>query len=138
MRPLPFLLLLLTTPAAAAGLDVTVTGARGATGEVGCALYATEAGFPTDAAPATQLWQPARPEGVTCRFEGLRPGRYAVAVSHDLNGNRRTDTNFLGIPTEDWGVSNNIRPTLRAPRFSEAAVEVPEGPATRIEIRLGR
>lgn len=44
MRPLPFLLLLLATPAATARLDVTVTGARGATGEVGRALHASEAG----------------------------------------------------------------------------------------------
>lgn len=89
-------------------------------------------------ARATQLWLPASPDGVQCRFENLPPGRYAVAVSHDINGNRRTDTNLFGIPTEDWGVSNNVRPTLRAPRFDEAAVQVPEGNPTTIEVRLGR
>ena len=30
-------------------------------------------------------------------------------------------TSFLGVPTEAWGVSGNLRPSLRAPRFSEAA-----------------
>ncbi|MGK7867613.1 DUF2141 domain-containing protein [Falsiroseomonas sp. E2-1-a20] len=140
---LPATLLLLAAGAGSSGLRaaelrVAVTGATSTTGQVGCALYAGEAGFPTDAASAIQLWQPANPAGVTCRFENLRPGSYAVAASHDVNGNRRTDTNFFGIPTEDWGVSNNVRPTLRAPRFNEAAVQVPDGAPVAIEIRLGR
>lgn len=50
-----------------------------------------------------------------------RAGTYAIALTHDLNGNRRTDTDFLGRPTEDWGVSRGARPLLRAPRFDEAA-----------------
>lgn len=138
-RPLlPAMLLLVATGAGAAELRVAVTGARSAAGQIGCALYPGERGFPMDAASAVQLWQPADPNGVMCRFEGLRPGSYAVAVSHDLNANRRTDTNLLGIPTEDWGVSNNVRPTLRAPRFEEAAVQVTDGAPVAIEIRLGR
>ncbi len=137
-RLLPATLLLVAAQAHAAELRVTVTGARGTEGQVGCALHPSAEGFPMDAARATQLWLPASPAGVECRFTNLAPGRYAVAVSHDLNGNRRTDTNFLGIPTEDWGVSNNVRPTLRAPRFEEAAVQVAEGAPTTIEIRLGR
>jgi len=130
--------LLATAQAAAAELQVNVTGIRSATGQVGCALYASERGFPMEPAVAAQRWLPADPAGVQCRFEALAPGVYAVAVSHDLNGNRRTDTNLVGLPTEDWGVSNNIRPSLRAPRFEEAAVQVAAEPLRIIEVRLGR
>lgn len=140
MRP-PILValgLLAAAPAAAAELLVNVTGIRSAEGQVGCALHAPGSGFPMDPATAVQLWLPADPAGVRCRFANIAPGTYAVAVSHDLNSNRRTDTNLLGMPTEDWGVSNNVRPTLRAPRFEEAAVQVPDGPARAIEVRLGR
>jgi len=31
----------------------------------------------------------------------------------------------LGAAIEPWGVSNNVRPSLRAPRFDEAAFKVP-------------
>ena len=65
-------------------------------------------------------------------------GTYAVAASHDANGNGRTDTNWVGIPTEAWGVSNNVRPRLRAPRFEEAAFELPETKSLRLQIRLAR
>jgi len=34
-------------------------------------------------------------------------GRYAVALYHDENGNREFDTDFLGIPTEGYGFSQN-------------------------------
>jgi uncharacterized protein (DUF2141 family) len=120
-------------PGWAAELVVEVSGVRSDRGRVGCALFAAEAGFPMETAVARLDWQPARPAGTTCRFTGLAPGLYALAVSHDLNGNGKTDTNFLGIPTEDWGVSNNVRPSMRAPRFKEAAFQVGDG-TTRIAV----
>jgi len=50
------------------------------------------------------------------------PGVYAVAVHHDANSNGKVDANFLGIPKEGYGVSNDPRPRFRAPRFDEARV----------------
>lgn len=72
---------------------------------------------------------------LTCVFERLTHGTYAVAVAHDLNGNRKTDRNFLGMPKEAWGVSNNARPSLRAPRFQEAVVQLSENLTIAIEVR---
>ncbi len=132
-------LLAAATPATAAELVVSVTNIRAATGSIGCLLFNAEQGFPGDpAAAVARLALPASGAAVTCRFAGIAPGTYAVGVSHDANGNGRIDTNMFGIPTEDWGVSNNIRPGMRAPRFDESALQVPEGPARGIEIRLGR
>ena len=128
---------MLAGPAGAAELRVQVSGICSAEGQIGCALFAEASGFPGEGATVRRVL-PADPKGVECRFEGLAPGSYAVAVLHDLNGNGRNDTNFLGIPTEDWGVSNNVRPTLRAPRFEEAAVQVKEGPAVVIAVTVGR
>jgi len=127
----------LASPGAqAADLIVAVRGVADARGEIGCALYGSESGFPANPAQATAQWHKAQSPGVDCRFEGVAPGVYAVAVSHDLNGNRKTDTNFLGMPTEAWGVSNNARPGLRAPSFAEAAFRLDDGAAQTIEIRV--
>lgn len=117
-------LLLWTVPALAGSLEIRVTGIVTDKGEGGCALYNGPDGFPMDPSKAIQQWQPANPSGVVCRFDGLAPGTYAVALSHDLNGNRRTDSNFIGLPKESWGVTNNRRPSMRAPRFEEAAVAI--------------
>ncbi len=115
-------------PAAWAFTDVVVRvgGIQPPLGQVGCSLFAEASGFPMDNARAQQQWLPAPGDGVTCQFRGLAPGRYAVSVGHDLNGNRRVDTNLFGMPTEQWGVSNNARPALRAPRFEEAVFTVPD------------
>ena len=34
---------------------------------------------------------------------------YTVVVYHDENGNEEFDKNFLGIPKESYGFSNNVR-----------------------------
>jgi uncharacterized protein (DUF2141 family) len=125
-----------SAPAADADVVVVVTGIRSAAGEVGCALFPNARGFPLDLSGAVQQWHAVQLSGVTCRFEGVKPGTYAVAVTHDLNGNHRTDRNFFGIPTEDWGVSNDVRPRMRPPRFEEAAFKVTDGAPVRLTIRV--
>jgi uncharacterized protein (DUF2141 family) len=42
-------------------------------------------------------------------FEELVYGEYAVKVYHDENSNDKMDTNFLGIPKECYGFSNDAR-----------------------------
>jgi len=42
-------------------------------------------------------------------FPGVAPGRYAVSVFHDENSNGKMDTNFIGIPREGVGASNNAK-----------------------------
>lgn len=111
-------------PVHAADVVVRVSGLSEPLGQVGCALFARAAGFPMDNAGARVQWLPADPKGVVCRYADVPAGSYAVSIGHDLNGNKRVDTNLIGLPTEPWGVSNNARPSLRAPRFDEAVFKV--------------
>ena len=131
----------LWTPSAGAAqaLVIKISGIAAPLGMIGCALYADEKGFPMETSSARTQWVEARAEAAICRFDDVAPGRYAVSVSHDANGNRKLDTNLLGIPTEQWGVSNNVRPLMRAPRFEEAAFVIPLlGNETPIEIRIAK
>ena len=125
-------------PGMAGELSVHVTGLSTAQGQVGCALFNGPQGFPMDNSLATQVWIPAEATGVICRFDKLAAGRYALAVSHDLNGNRHLDTNLFGIPTEAWGVSGNVRPVLRAPRFEEAAFSLSAEQVLTLEVQVAR
>ena len=126
-------------PGQAADLLVRVSGLTEPRGQVGCSLFAGPQGFPMDSSGARTVWLPADTQGVTCRFIDLPEGRYAVSIAHDLNGNKRVDTNFLGIPTEAWGVSNNVRPSLRAPRFEEAEFKLgSDSKVLTLEIQVGK
>lgn len=56
-----------------------------------------------------------------CDFENIPPGTYALAVIHDENMNGKLDTNWLWIPTEGYGFSNDATALLGAPSFSAAS-----------------
>ena len=129
----------LPASARAAEVVVRITGLSEPLGQVGCALYAGPAGFPMDNTGTRQQWQAADAKGVTCRFSDVPEGRYALSIGHDVNGNKRVDTNFVGLPTEQWGVSNNARPNLRAPRFDEAVFKVAsDAKEVVIEIKVAK
>ncbi|MDB5234671.1 MAG: hypothetical protein JWR44_1664 [Hymenobacter sp.] len=65
----------------------------------------------------------------------LPKGEWAVAITQDMNNNDKIDKNFLGIPTEPYAFSNNIRPTVAAPGFDECKFVV-DGPGRVVSIVL--
>ena len=54
----------------------------------------------------------------------LPEGVYAIALFVDANKNLKIDKNFLGIPKEQFGFSNNAMGKLSAPSFEQAKFEV--------------
>ena len=61
---------------------------------------------------------------ILVQFDHLKPGTYAVIVVHDINGDDRLNTNFLNIPNEPYGFSNNHRGTFGPPGFSKSSFEL--------------
>lgn len=57
-------------------------------------------------------------------FTNLPKGEYAVAAYQDENSNNKCDRNFMGIPTEGYGFSNNVRPKIAPPSFTQTKVLV--------------
>lgn len=120
--------------ATAATLEVEITDIRSSEGQLMVAVHASAEGWDGKAAPvAAQLHAPSG-ERALLSFEGLAPGNYAVQVMHDQNGNGKLDANFMGMPIEGYGFSNNPE-VMRKATFDEARVEVGEG-GTRIQLRL--
>ena len=105
-------------------LTIHVNNIQTTEGIVGCALFDGPDGYPMEPEKAWSMEVEPAIGGVTCQFDNVSPGIYAASVSHDVNENGKVDTNFLGIPREAWGVSNNVRPPFRAPKFEEAQFEV--------------
>jgi uncharacterized protein (DUF2141 family) len=78
--------------------------------------------------------EPARAGIVEFTLRNVKPGTYAVAVFHDLNGNGRLDRNFIGLPNEPYGFSNDVG-RRGAPNFDGALITVKE-PATTVKITV--
>jgi uncharacterized protein (DUF2141 family) len=132
--------LLLLLPAALAGeLVLAVTGEAAPAERVRCRAYAQSSAeaFPGGETPH-QAQATAGEAGPVVRFSGLAAGTYAVACMLDEDDDLALDTNLLGIPVEPWGVSCDARPALRAPRFDEAAVMVPDSGAYTGGVTLAR
>ena len=109
-------------------IRVEIGGLRNGKGEVMCSLYASAEGFPTQDKKALAHARSAIAAGRgTCLFAGIEPGTYAVAVFHDENGNGKLDSNFLGIPREGVGSSNNAKGHFGPPKFGDAAFRFPGG-----------
>ncbi len=111
-------------PALAADLDVAVHEVRGGDGQVKLMLFEREAGFrKEDKARQVQALR-ATKGTVVGLFRDLPPGRYAVIVYHDENGDGKLDLRFGMFPKEGYGLSNN--PKLSGPpKFKDAAFELP-------------
>ena len=54
----------------------------------------------------------------------LPEGTYAIALFIDANENLKIDKNFLGIPKEQYGFSNNAMGKLSGPSFQQAKFQV--------------
>lgn len=107
------------------GIHVKILNIRNSTGTVACALFESAEGFPEDyLRMATNVMViKVRKDQARCDFEDIPPGTYAMAVVHDENMNGKLDTNFLGIPREGYGFSNDAQGLLGAPPFSAAAFQ---------------
>jgi uncharacterized protein (DUF2141 family) len=104
-------------------LTVRVTGARNAKGKIGVTLFQNAQGFPDDTSKAIrQQSVDIDPNTMSAQvtFKDLPQGTFAVSVLHDENGNGKMDKNFVGMPKEGYGASNNPKKKKRAPTFDEA------------------
>ncbi len=70
----------------------------------------------------------------TVTFENVEPGTYAILLFHDKNGNKQMDFEPNGMPTEPYGVSNNVM-SMGPPLWSDAKFEVTDEPI-ELEIRM--
>lgn len=102
-------------------ITVHITGLKNLEGKLGVSLYNSKRGFPGkhDQAFASVLKKIAgTAENVV--FEHLPYGSYAVSIMHDENNNGKLDTNFIGIPKEGVGVSNNPKIGMGGPKFNDS------------------
>jgi len=58
------------------------------------------------------------------KFENIPNGIYAVSIFHDINNNGKLDTNFVGIPSEKYAFSNNVKGKFGPPKFNQACIKV--------------
>lgn len=62
-------------------------------------------------------------EILTAHITDLPYGEYAFALFQDLKRKGKIARNLLGIPTDPYAFSNNVKPKLKAPKFDDCCFE---------------
>ncbi len=63
---------------------------------------------------------PIKDKKVTHIIEDMPFGEYAVVVHHDENEDNELNTNWLGMPKESFGASNDAKGSFGPPDFEDA------------------
>jgi len=125
------------TPAPAENvIHVEISGLRSDKGQMLCALYSSAQAdaFPKKADKAVaRLTAKIEERQAVCDFTGVAPGTYAVSVVHDENSNGKLDTNFIGMPREGVGASNDAKGHMGPPKFSAASFHYQGG---RLDLKI--
>lgn len=125
----------LSPPAQAAPVTVDVTNVRSTKGHVRVAICPKET-FLQDSCPFEAM-APSTVGVTTVAFADIPPGTYAAQVFQDEHDDGIVHRDFLGVPTEGIGFSNDAALHFRGPKFNEAAFEVGDQPV-RVRLRLRR
>ena len=113
-------------------LTVNIAGINSDKGSLLVGIYKTEKSF---------LKKPFKSDIIkiinkksTVVFKNIPKGTYAVSFVHDENDNKKMDTNFIGIPKEDFGCSNNATGFMGPPKYKDAKFQLTENKTIDIKI----
>jgi uncharacterized protein (DUF2141 family) len=105
-------------------ITVTVKDADSNYGKIFLALYNTDTDFLNTSFKGMQ--SVIENEQCTVTFQNIPAGVYAVSIFHDENDNGKMDSNFMGIPKEDYGCSNDASGFMGPPKWDDAKFQLKE------------
>lgn len=119
-------------------LTVVVNGISNQTGEICFRVYDSAKGFPDDnSSEVKSACTEINGDSVQQVFSDLKPGKYAVAVVDDQNGDRQLNKDFFGIPTEGFGISRNpiISIQTGTPKFRHVSFPLTKNTTININMK---
>jgi len=115
-------------------LELTVDNIKKEQGQLLISIYNKASDFPIDGKEFKLIIvETINKAGTTINVD-LQNGEYAIALLHDVNSDGECNFNFIGIPTEGYGFSKNVRPILKAPNFEETKFHLNENTSMKINL----
>ena len=114
---------------------IEVSGFKNTRGTLNCRLFTKAADFPDGEGIVTSR-VPITGPNTSCSFSNVEPGTYAIAIVHDENGNGKLDKNFVGVPSEGYGVSNNKTYALSEPKWNESIFTLGANESKTLQVNL--
>lgn len=118
-------------------LNIKITKLRNDNGKVIVALFTSPNGFPDKREKAFIRKKTSIDSNqASISFINIPEGIYAVAFYHDENNNDEFDSNWLGIPKEGYGASNNAKGHWGPPDFEDAKIMIAPNKSRTITLTI--
>ncbi len=98
-------------------LVVTVTNIKSTEGNIGVAVFNSEQSFLGK--PFVKASKKAKKGEMIFELE-IPNGEYTISVMHDKNKSGDLDKNFMGIPSEPYGISMDGKSRFGPPSYEDA------------------
>ncbi|MCJ8280589.1 MAG: DUF2141 domain-containing protein [Rivularia sp. ALOHA_DT_140] len=121
-----------------ANLTVAIKGIKNQKGQICLRIYESKRGFPLgNSSKSKSRCMKITGNSLQQKFTDLKKGTYAVAVIDDQNGNNKLDRDFLGIPEEGFGISNNPIVSVKTgtPKFEKVSFSLKQNQTIEIVMK---
>lgn len=136
-KPLITIFGLLATGLLQAGeLRINLGNVTSLNGDLFVALFEPDSGFPSNSAGSLRNIIAPIDSGSPFIIDSLPAGDYAISLFHDRNRDGKLNTNFMGIPKEPFGFSNNPRIMFGPPSFKDSKFSIKENEVKTIRVDL--
>ena len=114
-------------------ITLNFQGMKSDKGNLYVAIYNKEDNFLKKAIKGTIIKIENKKATVT--LKEIPSGIYAVSAFHDSNDNKKMDTNFIGIPKEPTGMSNDAKGFMGPPKYKDAKFNVTKDTTLTINVK---
>ncbi|MBB3859974.1 uncharacterized protein (DUF2141 family) [Novosphingobium hassiacum] len=130
-------LLLLGNAPVTSTITIDVSGLRNKVGTVYLCMTAKPKVFPRgcDADPDRRVAAIKASDADEVTLRDVAPGRYAIVLLHDENGNKKMDMSLF-LPREGFGFSRDAPVRMSAPKFDAAAFDVTAGKPVHMTMKV--
>lgn len=101
-------------------MTLEILNIRDITGEIVVSVYDNDRDWLIEGKEYSKKSFEVTSSAMKVKIQNLPSGNFAIALFQDVNSDAECNNNRLGIPTEPYGFSNNIRPIFKAPSFGKA------------------
>lgn len=101
-------------------LTININGFPNNNGVVRVGLYNSEAAFAGKGKAFREVKIQVKDKKAICEFKNIPQGEYAIRLFQDEKMNGKLEKNLVGMPTEAYGVSNNVKSKTGPPKYENA------------------
>lgn len=115
-------------------LKVTVTHVKKQKGSVEMAIFNDRNSFIIKGKEYKSYTKVVTNDSIVFIFKDLAKADYAISTYQDINSDKECNLNFLGIPKEPYGFSNNFKPKFSKPTFEDCIIELDKNKSITIKL----